>query len=630
MAPRDKDFNDEDYFYDDSEDYFFNKKRRSDKYKDKKYKRSRKNIDENFKDELDEEHDFNEIHEGKEYRDRFSDDFFSDADFNYTDEEDIPSGADPEEYLRRTRLVKQRRRKKKIITSSILIIFVVAIIAVGVFFGYKFIKNKISQGSTETADTITEPINIPSNLQLSEDISMVIAGASENLLEPDINFIFYLKFDSKNSKLTSLTIPINTLMDIPGFGLESVDKAAGSGGMDLLMLTLKKALGVNVDKYMLLDIKSIVDKLGGVSINLDSDITINNYENNEEIKLNSGENKIDGLTAVNYLKYYSGIEKDVLTNQTINQKKIFDAVILSIAGESDGELEKNLNSINKLYETNLSAEEVFQFFSTFSKLPKENNVVYPLDVTSVELEGGNIFYVPDISKLSEIFELQDTQTSSTVLNKVTADLQVLNGVGTPGIAGKVSELFRDLKYDDGTQKFNVLEAKDADNYNYKETEIVVNSSDPSYMALAEEIKTILKVGNIKKNEQASTQNIVIIVGSDFGKEQSTTETTQQVTEPVKVNVLNGVGIAGLAKKAKQQLEDNLNANGKIIDVIETKDADNFNYTQTQIILYKDTEEVNSVAQQIQKVLGVGLIKSSDENPENISISIILGKDYSAE
>ena len=121
-------------------------------------------------------------------------------------------------------------------------------------------------------------------------------------------------------------------------------------------------------------------------------------------------------------------------------------------------------------------EEVFQFFSTFSKLPKENNVVYPLDVTSVELEGGNIFYVPDISKLSEIFELQDTQTSSTVLNKVTADLQVLNGVGTPGIAGKVSELFRDLKYDDGTQKFNVLEAKDADNYNYKETEIVVNLS----------------------------------------------------------------------------------------------------------------------------------------------------------
>ena len=218
-------------------------------------------------------------------------------------------------------MIKQRRRKKKIITSSILIIFVVAIIAVGVFFGYKFIKNKISQGGTETADTITEPINIPSNLQLSEDISMVIAGASENLLEPDINFIFYLKFDSKNSKLTSLTIPINTLMDIPGFGLESVDKAAGSGGMDLLMLTLKKALGVNVDKYMLLDIKSIVDKLGGVSINLDSDITINNYENNEEIKLNSGENKIDGLTAVNYLKYYSGIEKDVLTNQTINQKK---------------------------------------------------------------------------------------------------------------------------------------------------------------------------------------------------------------------------------------------------------------------------------------------------------------------
>ena len=53
----------------------------------------------------------------------------------------------------------------------------------------------------------------------------------------------------------------------------------------MLMLTLKKALGMDVDKYIIFDIKSIVDKLDGITINLDSDITISNFENEEDIEL---------------------------------------------------------------------------------------------------------------------------------------------------------------------------------------------------------------------------------------------------------------------------------------------------------------------------------------------------------
>jgi LCP family protein required for cell wall assembly len=599
-----------------------------------RYSRGRQ---ENGKKRFDYEKDESGYDEGEEYnstarkyKERISGDFFKDEDFDYTENEDVPSGEDPDDYSTRTKKVKQKRRKRKIITSSILIFFLVAAVAAGAFFGYKFIKNKLLNNATQTETTAAQSIEVPTNLQLNENVNIVISGALENLLEPDINFIFYSRFDSKINKLSTLTIPINTLMDIPGFGLESANKSVEFGGMDLLILTLKKALGMDINKYIIFNMKDITDKLGGITVNLDQAVSIKNYTDDSVIELKQGENKLNGVSVVSYLKYFSGSQKDVPVAKTSDQKKIFDSLFLQIAGASDADLEKNLNSIKNLYETNLTGTEIYQFISTVSKLKSENNVVYPLDVTSVELEGGNVFYVPDISKLNQFFNIETTETTVTAQAfKGTVDLQVLNGVGTPGIAGQVGALFKDLKYDDGTAKFNLLQAKDADNYNYTDTQIVVNSKEAGYMAIAEEIKNILKTGSITQNAEAATQNIVIIVGSDFGKESGTTETTQIAGSPTKINVLNGVGVAGLAKKAKEQLESSLNADSKLIEVIETKDASNFNYTQTEILFFENTDEMNSLAQQIQKALGAGVIKYSENNPDKVGISVILGKDYTA-
>jgi LCP family protein required for cell wall assembly len=445
-----------------------------------------------------------------------------------------------------------------------------------------------------------------------------------------MNFIFYSRFDSKNSKFSTLTIPINTLMDIPGFGLESANKSVEFGGMDLLILTIKKALGMDLNKYIIFNIKDIADKLGGINVTLDQGISIKNYLDNSAIELKQGENKLDGITAVSYLKNFSGLQKDVPVNKTADQKKILDSLLVQISGATDQDLEKNLNSIKNLYETNLTDTEIYQFVSTISKLKTENNTVYPLDVTSVELEGGNVFYVPDITKLGQFFNIASTETTkgAQAVN-TTIDLQVLNGVGTPGIAGKVAALFKDLKYEDGTAKFNMLQSKDAQNYNYKATEIIVNSKDAGYMTLAEEIKNILKTGNITQNTEAATQGIVIIVGSDYGKASDTTQTTEQAGAVTKMNILNGVGVSGLAKKAKTQLEKSINADSKLIEIVETKDAPNYNYKQTEILFFENTDAINSLCQQIQKELGVGVIKFSETNTDKVGISIILGKDYTA-
>lgn len=554
---------------------------------------------------------------------KVEDDFFSDEDFEF---EDSSSGDYPPSGYR-TRRIRQKRRKIRRIFSAILVLFILALVAWGVVWVY----NRYFKGRETAKEVVTEEkgIEIPEFLELNQDISIVIAGASGNLLEPAINSILLSRYNSVRGELVCLCIPVKTLMEIPGFGLESIDKSVSYGGMDLLDLTLESGLGIKIDHYMLVDIVNAIDKLGGLDLYLDEGVTIKN-EDGSVLELKSGQNLIDGSSADSLLKYFGSLESGTSAEGVKKQKVVIDALLGKIAGEDRDTLVSNLSLVREYIDTNLSVdEELPKVISTFSELRPEKSKVYVLNVTSVELEG-EVFYVPDVSMISEIFgEGAPSEEVAELTQPV--NLVILNGMGTQGIASKVSEIFKGLKYDDGTSKFNIVDVRNADHFNYTSTEIIVGSTEASFMQIAEEIKGILKVGNITTGEVQSGVDIVIILGHDYNYEASLAplaeEGKETPTQVVKINILNGEGTTGLAKTVKKIIEDHFNKDTEVLKVVETKNADNWNYTTTEIVVFTSEEKINELATQIKEFLGVGVIKSSQENPDNVDISIIIGSDY---
>ena len=94
---------------------------------------------------------------------------------------------------------------------------------------------------------------------------------------------------------------------------------------------------------------------------------------------------------------------------------------------------------------------------------------------------------------------------------------------------------------------------------------------------------------------------------------------------IEVEILNGCGVSGLASKVSDLLRDNN------IDVVRSENADNFNYTQTMLILRNENlEELNYVA----KSLGLNptedprVIHQPDESL-SVDLTLILGKDFSS-
>jgi hypothetical protein len=146
-----------------------------------------------------------------------------------------------------------------------------------------------------------------------------------------------------------------------------------------------------------------------------------------------------------------------------------------------------------------------------------------------------------------------------------------------------------------------------------------------------------------ENSEQET-DIIVVIGKDFdydaavaALEQSggqVQETAQETTgeeaaaEVVyDINILNGEGTTGLASTAQGIIEENLNKEQKIINIKETKNADNFNYSETEILIHTDKDGITDTANNIKDALGVGTVSESSDNPDNVDITVILGSDF---
>jgi len=89
---------------------------------------------------------------------------------------------------------------------------------------------------------------------------------------------------------------------------------------------------------------------------------------------------------------------------------------------------------------------------------------------------------------------------------------------------------------------------------------------------------------------------------------------------LRVIVLNGSGVPGAAGDAAEKL---INNNCRIV---QTENADNFDYEKTQIIIYKGAKKW---AAKIRKVMGVGEIFRKNIPQDLADITVIVGKDYQA-
>lgn len=173
------------------------------------------------------------------------------------------------------------------------------------YYAYTNLKEK----PADAAETAPEPAKTTASAD--KRINILLLGVDDG--DPDnpgspkrSDTMMVASVDTKNGKINLLSIPRDTMVNIPGHGEDKITHAFFYGGATLSKQTVEQFLNISVDHYVVIDWKAfikVVDILGGVDINVAHDM---NYEDPYEglsIHLKKGQQHLDGEKAGEYVRF---------------------------------------------------------------------------------------------------------------------------------------------------------------------------------------------------------------------------------------------------------------------------------------------------------------------------------------
>ena len=172
--------------------------------------------------------------------------------------------------------VKKGRFKRLPLYARILIIVFSVIIFIsaagaGGFFLYLNSVNKtINSLNTAEVESILTPIESP-----EEPVTILILGRDSLDTEGErgrADTIMLLYLDPTELTGSLLSIPRDTLVEIPGHGEDKINAAYAYGGEELMIKTIQDLIGAEINHYVTLDFQgfiNLVDAMGGVDITID-------------------------------------------------------------------------------------------------------------------------------------------------------------------------------------------------------------------------------------------------------------------------------------------------------------------------------------------------------------------------
>ena len=98
-----------------------------------------------------------------------------------------------------------------------------------------------------------------------------------------------------------LSIPRDTLAEIPGQGPQKINSAYASGGAKLAVRTVEGLLGLDIDQVAIIDFdgfRRFIDTIGGIDVDLPTDVCSEVSGGAFKLDLEEGENHLDGFQAI--------------------------------------------------------------------------------------------------------------------------------------------------------------------------------------------------------------------------------------------------------------------------------------------------------------------------------------------
>ncbi len=235
------------------------------------------------------------------------------------------------------------------------------------------------------------------------ETNILVMGLDQGDMIHRSDSIMVLHIDPAKNEVNVVSIPRDTIVSIPGRGLDKVNHAYAFGGVELSRSTIENFLGVKIPYYLTVDtdaLAKLIDDIGGVTIDVEKRLYYIDHSQNLFIDLQPGVQKLDGRNAVAYLRYR---HDDGDLSRILRQQKFIQALASQIMDK------KNLIRSPQIVlqmcsylETNLNTREILGLAINMRKIIEFGQIHMSTLAGSDIMMNGVYYMKPDYEMVRRV------------------------------------------------------------------------------------------------------------------------------------------------------------------------------------------------------------------------------------
>lgn len=221
----------------------------------------------------------------------------------------------------------------------------------------------------------------------SSDLTILVLGCdvdynnknqvTNKLARSDMMMV--VRMDFVNNRIGAVSIPRDTLCELPGYQRQKINAYSAIGGPDLSKRAVEHLLpGVDVDRVVVLDFQAfqdLIDMVGGVTVYVPRRMKYDDNWGNLHIDLQKGQQHLDGYEAMGYVRWrknnrgVGGSETDMERHK--RQQELMMAMKEQMM-RNPTKLPEILESARKLSGNSFSGEELVSLMFFAQKIGADN------------------------------------------------------------------------------------------------------------------------------------------------------------------------------------------------------------------------------------------------------------------
>ena len=319
---------------------------------------------------------------------------------------------------------KKNKKKKKNIYQKLTTFFIV-IFAIGVVLWTSIYAVNRVIGEDSLATQAGSNDSKVSTKKKSE-INALIVGTNQNLTDT----MMYVNYNVETGKVAMMSIPRDTYITneyCVGHKLNSLYRGKNT---QAFVEQIEELIGVDMDYYLIFDSKmliDIVDKVGGVEVDVPVRMKYDDPTQNLHIDLKKGTQVLNGKQAEQFVRYRkgndgSGYARGDLQRTEVQQQFIKNFISTVLSAKNLTKIPDLINVALDNTDTNITAREALKYSTDVMKIDTSN-------ISSCTAPGeakyiNNIsYFVMDKEKTKELVKnkLVDNSSEETTTQSNTAN-----------------------------------------------------------------------------------------------------------------------------------------------------------------------------------------------------------------